>query len=92
MSIRNVSVRVNTQSPKRIGNVTYDSNIAVKVDSNQEYAVKTTNGITQIRNLQDVVAFVPHDGDVLVFNAVTGKYVSKQLDSSQINKIGRAHV
>lgn len=84
MSIRAVSVKVN-QNPARVGSVSYDNSINVKVDSQQDYSVKSVSyGIQRIRNLQDVVAFSPNDGDVLIFNAVTGKYISKKIDSTQM--------
>ena len=86
MSIRAVSVKVNGNNPARVGNVTYDNTINVKVDSQQDYSVKSINyGVKKISQLQDVYSFSPIDGNVLVFNAVTGKYVSKRIDSSQID-------
>lgn len=86
MSIRAVSVKVNSQNPVRVGNVTYDNTINVKVDNQQDYAVKNIGyGVRKITQLEDVYSFSPVDGNVLVFNAVTGKYVSKRIDSSQID-------
>lgn len=86
MSLRNVSVKVSGNNPSRVGNVTYDNVINVKVDSTQDYNVKKIQyGSTTLRNLNDVYAFNPVDSDVLVFNAITGKYVSRQLDSSIID-------
>lgn len=86
MSIRAVSVKVNGQNPTRVGNVTYDNSINVKVDSQQDYTVKNVGyGAKRISQLEDVYSFSPIDGNVLVFNAVTGKYVSKRIDSSQID-------
>lgn len=86
MSIRAVSVKVNGNNPARVGNVTYDNTINVKVDNQQDYSVKSINyGVKKISQLQDVYSFSPIDGDVLVFNAITGKYVSKRIDSSQID-------
>lgn len=86
MSLNTVSVKVTSPNQARIGSVSYDKAINVKVDSQKDYAVKTVNyGIDAIRNLKDVYAFSPVDGDVLVFNAITGKYVSKKITSSQID-------
>ena len=86
MSIRAVSVKVNGNNPARVGNVTYDNTINVKVDNQQDYSVKSINyGVKKISQLQDVYSFSPIDGDVLVFNAITGKYVAKRIDSSQID-------
>lgn len=83
MSLRNVSVKVVGNSPARIGNITYDNTINVKVDSNQDYIVKkVSHGIGSIGNLTDVYSLNPVDGNILVFNAITGKYVSKKVDSS----------
>ena len=85
MSIRAVSVRVNDQNPARVGNVTLDNTINVKVDTSKEYKVKQASFNTnKLRSLQDVYAIAPIDGDTLVFNAITGKYVSKKISSSQI--------
>jgi hypothetical protein len=59
--------------------------IKVKVDSSQDYTIKKIGyGTTQLRNLSDVLAFSPIDGDVLIFNALTGKYVSKKISSTEI--------
>ena len=86
MSIRAVSVKVNGNNPARVGNVTYDNTINVKVDSQQDYSVKSINyGAKKISQLEDVYSFSPIEGNVLVFNAVTGKYVSKRIDSSSID-------
>lgn len=86
MSIRAVSVKVNGNNPARVGNVTYDNTINVKVDNQQDYSVKSINyGVKKISQLQDVYSFSPIDGDVLIFNAITGKYVAKRIDSSQID-------
>lgn len=60
--------------------------VSVKVNGNQDYSVKSINyGVKKISQLQDVYSFSPIDGDVLVFNAITGKYVAKRIDSSQID-------
>lgn len=86
MALNTVSVRVTSPNQTRIGSVSYEKEVNVKVDSQKDYAVKSVNyGVDRIRNLKDVYAFTPVDGDVLVFNAVTGKYVSKKLTSSQID-------
>lgn len=86
MSIRAVSVKVNGQNPTRVGNVTYDNTINVKVDNQQDYTVKNVGyGAKRLSQLEDVYSFNPIDGNVLVFNAVTGKYVSKRIDSSQMD-------
>ena len=86
MSLRTVSVRVNDQNPARVGHVSYDNTVNVKVDAAKDFAVKSASfAITRLRDLQDVYALTPVDGDTLVFNAITGKYVSKKIDSSQIN-------
>jgi hypothetical protein len=86
MSIRTVSVKVNSQNPVRVGSVSYDNTVNVKLDPSQEYTVKKISyGVDRISKLQDVYAFTPVEGDVLVFNAITGKYVSKKIDSSIID-------
>ena len=62
------------------------NSINVKVDNQRDYSVKSINyGVKKISQLQDVYSFSPIDGDVLVFNAITGKYVAKRIDSSQID-------
>ena len=84
MSIRAVSVKVNGQNPVRVGNVTYDNTVNVKVDNQQDYVVKNVGyGAKRISQLEDVYSLNPTDGNGLVFNAVTGKYVSRSIDSSQ---------
>lgn len=86
MSLRTVSVRVNDQNPARVGHVSYDNTVNVKVDAAKDYKVKSASfAVNKLVNLQDVYAISPIDGDTLVFNSVTGKYVSKKIDSSQIN-------
>lgn len=86
MSVRAVSVKVNSQNPVRIGSVSYDNTVNVKLDPSQDYTVKKISyGADRISKLQDVYAFSPVEGDVLVFNAVTGKYISKRIDSSQMD-------
>lgn len=86
MSLNTVSVRVTSPNQTRVGSVSYDKAINVKVDTQKDYNVKNVSyGIDHIRNLKDVYAFSPVEGDVLVFNALTGKYVSKKISSSQID-------
>lgn len=86
MSIRAVSVKVNGNNPVRVGNVTYDNVVNVKVDNQQDYVVKNTfPGARKISQLDDVYSFSPLDGNVLIFNAVTGKYVSKRISSSEMD-------
>lgn len=86
MSIRAVSVKVNGNNPARIGDITYDNTINVKVDNQQDYLVKSANyGIKKLSQLDDVYSFNPIEGNMLIFNAATGKYVSKQIDLSEIN-------
>lgn len=86
MSIRAVSVKVNGNSPVRVGNVTYDNVVNVKVDNQQDYVVKNTfSGARKISQLDDVYAFNALEGNVLIFNAVTGKYVSKRISSSEMD-------
>lgn len=86
MSLRTLSVKLNDQNPARVGSVSYDNTINVKVDAQKDYKVKSANYTTlRLSNLDDVYAFSPIDGDVLVFNAIIGKYVSKKISSSEID-------
>lgn len=86
MSLNTVSVKVTSPNQARIGSVSYDNIINVKVDSQKDYNVKRFGvGVDYLRQLKDVYSFNPVEGDVLVFNAITGKYVSKKITSSQID-------
>lgn len=85
-SIRAISVKVNDINSARIRNISYDSNINVKVDSQQDYKVKSSGviGAKRIKNLDDVSALNPQDEDVLIYNAVSEKYESKKISSESI--------
>lgn len=86
MSLRAVSVKINDINSARIRNISYDSNINVKVDSQQEYKVKSINyGAKRIKNLEDVSALNPQEYDVLMYNASSGLYESKQITLDDIN-------
>lgn len=85
-SIRAISVKVNDINSARIRNIAYDSNINVKVDSQQDYKVKSSGviGAKRLKNLEDVSALNPQDDDVLIYNAISGKYESKKINSESI--------
>lgn len=86
MSLRAVSVKINDSNSARVRNISYDSNINVKVDSQQEYSVKSVNhGAKRIKNLEDVSALNPQDDDVLIYNAARGVYESKPITLDEIN-------
>jgi hypothetical protein len=86
MSLRAVSVKINDISSARIRNISYDSNINVKVDTQQDYKVKSVGfGARRLKNLEDVSALSPQDEDVLIYNAVSEKYESKKISSDQID-------
>lgn len=86
MSLRAVSVKINDINSAKVRNISYDSNINVKVDSQQDYKVKGINyGTKRLKNLEDVVATNPQDEDVLIYNASTGFYESKKISSEEID-------
>lgn len=86
MSLRAVSVKINDISSARIRNISYDSNINVKVDTQQDYKVKSIGfGTKRLKNLEDVSALNPQDEDVLIYNAISEKYESKKISSDQID-------
>jgi hypothetical protein len=86
MSLRAVSVRVTNPNPVRIGSVTYDSVVNVKVNNQQDYKVKSASLVTnKLSGLSDVSAQNPQDGDVLIYNAETKKYETDKIGSDQID-------
>lgn len=85
MSLRAISVKINDINSARIRNISYDSNINVKVDSQQNYKVSGVNyGLRRLKSLEDVLATNPQNEDVLVYNAISGLYESKKLSSDLI--------
>lgn len=80
MSLRAVSVKINDINSAKVRNISYDSNINVKVDSQQDYTVKSlSGGARRIKNLEDVIAPNPQNDDALIFNSSSGKYESKKI-------------
>lgn len=86
MSLKAVSVKVTSPNPVRIGSVTYDNVINVKVNNQQDYRVKSASLVTnKLASLSDVSAQNPADGDVLIYNAETKKYETDKISSDQID-------
>jgi hypothetical protein len=86
MSLNTISVRVANPNPVRVGAVSYDNVINVKVNDQQDYKVKTANfSVNKLANLSDVYAQNPTDGDVLIYNSATQKYETDKITQDQIN-------
>lgn len=88
MSLRGVSVKVNDQNSAKV-NVSYGNSISVKVNNQQDYKVKNvglaTPGANFLRDLKDVSALSPVNKDTILFNALTGKYEARQIESDDLN-------
>jgi hypothetical protein len=86
MLLKAVSVRVNNPNPVRIGSVTYDNVINVKVNNQLDYKVKSASlVVNRLSNLSDVSAQNPNNGDVLIYNAETLKFETDKISSDQID-------
>lgn len=85
MSFKAVSVKVNDQNSARVRSISYENNINVKVESQQDYYVKSAGKTSQyLRDLRDVSILTSVDKDSLIFNGATGKYESRPINASDV--------
>lgn len=86
MSLRAVSVKVNSQNPIRVESINTGPTINVKVSDQQDYKVSVAKPtqIKYLRELTDVSAMNPVDNDVIVYNSAINKYETRQITIADV--------